>query len=145
MFKIKTPKITIRLYTFHRKLILINLGSQPKSLAFYMLIFYWNMTDIQHYICFMSTALWFDSCMHCTMITTVRLFNICHHTNNTVLLTVLLMLYITFPWPIYFICGSLYLLILFIYFVHLPTTPPTDNYQFISCIYKSVLFFRFYM
>ena len=48
------------------------------------------------------------------------------------------MLYITSPWLIYFITGSLYLLAAFTHFAH---TPPTTsgNHQSLLCIYELLL------
>ena len=47
------------------------------------------------------------------------------------------MLYITSPWPIYFLTGGLYLLIPFMYYVH--SIPfHFSNHLFVLCFYKSV-------
>lgn len=49
-------------------------------------------------------------------------------TCNTVLLTVVAMLYVTSPGLIHFITGSLYLLITFTHFAH-PSTPTSGKPQ----------------
>lgn len=115
--------------------------------------FNWGVINILHFINFRSTTEWFNVCIYCKMITIhscknfsfwwklVRFtlfssFQIC----NTVLFTIVTMLYITSPWLIYnwtFITfDPLHLFLL------LPLNP-SGNHQFILCIY--VLFiFKFY-
>ena len=59
-------------------------------------------------------------------------FQIC----NIVLLTLVTMLYITSPWLIYFITGSLYLLTPFTHFIHHPCPPTSGNHESVLCIYE---------
>ena len=56
----------------------------------------------------------------------------------TVLLPVFPMLYISFPWLIYFVRGSFYPLISLTYFTHPLTPQPSSNHLFVLCIYESV-------
>ena len=57
------------------------------------------------------------------------------HICNIVLLTIVTMLFITSPWLISFITGSLYLLTSFIHFAHL-SPPAFGNHQSVLCIYE---------
>ena len=50
---------------------------------------------------------------------------------NTILLALFPLLYITSSWFIYFITGSLYLLIPFTHFAHPPTFLPSSNQHFV--------------
>ena len=53
------------------------------------------------------------------------------------------MLYTTFPWLIYLLAASLYLLIPtshFTYFVYPPTPLSSGKHSFVLCIYESVFF-----
>ena len=52
---------------------------------------------------------------------------------NKVLLTIVIMFYITSPELIYLITGSLYLLTPFTYFAY-PPAPASDSHQFFLCI-----------
>ena len=78
----------------------------------------------------------------------ISLVTICHHTKIfTKLLMVFPMLYITLH-DIYFITGSLYLLISFPYFSRSLTSLASSKHQFNLYIYESVsavLFFRFHI
>ena len=56
----------------------------------------------------------------------------------TVLLPVFPMLYISFPWLIYFVRGSFYPLISLTYFTHPLIPQPSSNHLFVLCIYESV-------
>ena len=58
--------------------------------------------------------------------------------HNTVLLTIVTMVYLTFPGPVYFITGSLYLLTTFTHFT--PSQIPTSgNYQSVFYIYTLLI------
>ena len=56
---------------------------------------------------------------------------------TTILLTIVTMLYITSPGPIYFITGSLYLLTIFTHFTR-PPHPFSVNHQSVLCIYELI-------
>ena len=96
------------------------------------------------------------------MITTMSLVNICHHTKlkhffscdenflrfilnnfqicNTILLTIVTMLYITSPQLIYLITGSLYLLTPFTHFTYPQTPSPLATTHLFSVSTSVVLF-----
>ena len=96
------------------------------------------------------------------MITTMSLVNICHHTKlkhffscdenflrfilnnfqicNTILLTIVTMLYITSPQLIYLITGSLYLLTPFTHFTYPQTPSPLATTHLFSVSVSVVLF-----
>ena len=59
---------------------------------------------------------------------------------NSVLLTIVIKLYITSPWLIYFITRYLYLLTIFIHFTHPPPPLATTNLFSVSMFSFSVLF-----
>ena len=125
----------------------------------------WHATVIS----FREAIQWFGICMYCKMITTVNQVNVCHyiwlnrffflwwdllrctHNNfqicNKVLLTIVVKLYITSPWLIYFITVSLYLLTAFTHFAH-PLLAGSGNYQSVLCIYLNLvlgIFLSFYI
>ena len=60
---------------------------------------------------------------------------------NTILLTVVTMLYITYPW---LITGNLYVLIAFIHFSY-PPAPTSGNHQSFLCIYEFCLLLLLYI
>lgn len=58
-----------------------------------------------------------------------------------ILLAFFPMLYITSLYLLYFLNGSLYLLLRFTFFTHSPTTLPSGKHQLILCIYESLSIF----
>ena len=115
-----------------------------------MSLFVWSIIDLQHYVSPWYRTQWLDISIHYKMITILSLVTICHHTKvlHCYWLSSPCCLYISFLWLIYFVTGSLYLLVSLTYFTHLPTPLPTGNHLFVLCIYDFVsvllcLFFCF--
>ena len=118
--------------------------------CFIFLFYYWSWHTIFYSFQVCNLPIW----QFCTLLSS-------HHAKYsphlspyniiTTLLTIFPMMYFSSLWLIYFITGSLWLLIPFNYFAYSPTPFSFGNHQFVLCIYKSVsdfvcsLFFRFHI
>ena len=72
------------------------------------------------------------------MITTMPSCHLLPCKDVTILLTIFLMLYIPSLRFIYFVAGSLCVLIPFTYFTPVPTPLLSGNHQFVLCVYEAV-------
>ena len=82
-------------------------------------IFYWNKTDVQHYISPKYKTEWFSVSELCKTTTKINLGDIYHHTQIiSKSLTTFPMLYIPSLWLFYCVPGRLQLLTSLIYFIH---------------------------
>ena len=123
---------------------------------------YWDIIDIQQCVSLRCTIWWFDICICCEMLTTIRLINtfITSHNycvcvwwellrstllstfkHNTVL-TIVTMLYIRSPKLIHLISGTLYPLISFPHFHHPHQHLATTN---LLCFILLCFFFRLHI
>ena len=78
---------------------------------------------------------WLKNSMHCSMLTNTKCnYHLSPCQVIKVLLTIFPMLYFLSLWSIYFITGSLYLLITFAYFIYPPILPAKDSLRTLVCL-----------
>ena len=56
-----------------------NMGNNIPYLRLVIIIFRWDVIDMQHCIKVRCTTLWFDICIYCKLVTIITLVNIYHH------------------------------------------------------------------